>query len=67
MGHFVAIQQHSCLWEGLEGVEELEGLEGLEGLKVLRYAVGHFVVGRFTVVIVDQLSRAASAAFLQIA
>jgi hypothetical protein len=38
--------------EELEGLEGLEGLEELEELEVLRFAVGHLVVGRFTVVIV---------------
>ena len=48
-------------------LEELEGLKGLEGLEVKRYAVEHFVVGRFTVVIVEQPTQAASAAVSQIA
>ena len=42
-------------------------MEGLEGLEVGRYAVGHCVVGRFTVVIVEQLPQAASAAVSQVA
>ena len=34
-------------------------------IKVGRFAVGHFVVGRFTVFIVEQLPQAATAAFPQ--
>ena len=42
-------------------------MEGLEVLKVERCAVRHFVVGRFTVVIVEQLSQAALVAVSQVA
>ena len=35
--------------------------------RVERFAVGHFVVGRFTVVVVIQLPRAAAAAVSQVA
>jgi hypothetical protein len=46
-----------------------EGMFGLFSVieEVIRCAVGHFVVGRFTVVIVEQLPQAASAAVSQVA
>ena len=46
-------------------LEGLEVLEVLEESEVKRCAEGHFVVGRFTVVIVEQLPQAATAAFPQ--
>ena len=61
------IQALSYKLQARKELEELEGLEGLEGLKVKRYAVEHFVVGHFTVVIVEQPTQAASAAVSQIA
>ena len=39
----------------------------LEKLKVIRFAVGHFVVERFTVVVVLLLPRAAATAVSQVA
>ena len=56
-----------CLWKLFEELEELEGLEGLEGSEVKRCAVRHLVVGRFTVVVVIKLPRAAAAAVSQVA
>ena len=41
----------------VELLELLELLEELEGWEVLRFAVGHFVVERFTVVIVYYCSK----------
>ena len=40
-------------------------MEELEVAEVKRCAVGHFVVGRFTVIVVIQLPRAAAAAVSQ--
>ena len=46
------------------GVVRVVGVVGRVKI-VIRFAVGHFVVGRFTVVIVEQLPQAAIAAVPQ--